>query len=67
MSLVRSLAVAIALGGLLATSLPVTADPGKITKYVLPDGTVVYSDKPVPGATTSGEVVVPPAPALIGR
>jgi hypothetical protein len=29
------------------------ADPGKITKYVLPDGRVVYSDKPVPGATAA--------------
>ena len=63
MSLVRSLAVAIALGGLVATALPVTADPGKITKYIFPDGTVVYSDKPVPGATAVGEIVVPPAPA----
>jgi hypothetical protein len=63
MSLVRSLAVAIALGLLVVTSLPVAADPGKITKYVLPDGTVVYSDKPVPGATVAGEVVIPPPPS----
>jgi hypothetical protein len=46
----------------LATVLPAGADPGKITKYVFPDGTVVYSDKPVPGATAVGEIVVPPAP-----
>ena len=63
MSLVRSLAVAIALGGLVATALPASADPGKITRYVFPDGTVVYSDKPVPGAAAVGEIVVPPAPA----
>jgi hypothetical protein len=63
MSLVHSLAVAIALGMLVATSLPAAADPSKITKYVFPDGTVVYSDKPVPGATAVGEVFVPPAPA----
>jgi hypothetical protein len=63
MSLVRSLTVAIALGVLVTTSFPVTADPGKITKYVLPDGTVVYSDKPVPDATAVSEIVVPPAPA----
>jgi len=42
MSLVRSLAIAIASGLLLAAGLPAGADPGKITKYVLPDGTVVY-------------------------
>lgn len=63
MSLVHSLAVAIALGALVTTSFPVTADPGRITKYVFPDGTVVYSDKPVPGATAVSEIVVPPAPA----
>jgi hypothetical protein len=37
------------------------ADPGKITKYVLPDGQVVYSDKPVPGATAAEEIVTEPA------
>ena len=48
---------------LLATAIPAGADPGKITKYVFPDGTVVYSDKPVPGATAVGEISVQPAPA----
>jgi hypothetical protein len=37
------------------------ADPGKITKYVLPDGRVVYSDKPVSGATAAEEIVTEPA------
>lgn len=63
MSRIRSIAIAAGLGLILATALPVSADPGKIIKYVLPDGTVVYSDKPVPGATASGEIIVPPAPA----
>lgn len=38
------------------------ADPGKITKYVLPDGRIVYSDKPVPGAKAAEEIVTEPAP-----
>ena len=63
MTRIRSIAVAAGLSVLLATALPSGADSGKITKYVLPDGTVVYSDKPVAGATASGEIVVPPAPA----
>lgn len=58
----RSVPVIICLGLLAATLPPAGADPGTITKYVLPDGTVVYSDKPVPGATAVGEIVVPPAP-----
>jgi hypothetical protein len=37
------------------------ADPGRITKYVLPDGRVVYSDKPVPGATAAEEILTEPA------
>ena len=62
MSRARSVPVIICLGLLLATVLPAGAEPGKITKYVFPDGSVVYSDKPVPGATAVGEVVVPPGP-----
>lgn len=62
-SLVRPLAVAIALGALVTTSFPVAADPGTITKYELPDGTIVYSDTPVPGAKVVGEIVVPPSPS----
>jgi hypothetical protein len=63
LSRARSVPVTIWLGVLLATTLPAGADPGKITKYVFPDGSVVYSDKPVPGATAVSEIVVPPAPA----
>ena len=29
-------------------------------KYVMPDGSTVYSDKPVPGGKLMGEVAVPP-------
>jgi hypothetical protein len=62
MSRARSGPVIVCLGLVLATALPAGADPGRITKYVFPDGTVVYSDKPVPGATAVSEIVVPPAP-----
>lgn len=62
MSRARSGPVIICLSLLLATALPAGADPGRITKYVFPDGTVVYSDKPVPGAAAVSEIVVPPAP-----
>ncbi len=31
-------------------------------RYVYPDGRVVYSDKPVPGARLQGEVAPPPPP-----
>lgn len=49
-----------------------TAQAGKIVKYTLPDGRVIYSDKPPPEATSSEEVTVeplqtfraPPAPPL---
>lgn len=58
----RARSLFVTAGLILATVLPAGADPGTITKYVLPDGTVVYSDKPVPGATAVGEIVVPPAP-----
>jgi len=33
---------------------------GKITKYTLPNGRVIYSDKPPPEATSSEEVTVEP-------
>lgn len=45
----------------LMTAVAAMADPGKITKYVYPDGRVVYSDKPVPGATAVAEIVTPPS------
>lgn len=38
------------------------ADAGRITKYVYPDGRVVYSDKPVPGARAEREILVEKAP-----
>jgi len=31
-------------------------------RFVMPDGRVVYSDQPVPGARLEGTVVTPPAP-----
>jgi hypothetical protein len=33
-----------------------------LKKYVTPDGNIVYSDKPVPGAKLVGEVQAPPPP-----
>jgi hypothetical protein len=55
---------ALLIWSVLATAVPigVLADPGTITKYVLPDGRVVYSDKPVPGAKAEKEIVVEPGP-----
>lgn len=47
--------------GLIAATIPlvsVVADPGAIGKYVYPDGRVVYSDKPVPGAKLEQEIKV---------
>lgn len=49
-----------------------TAQAGKIVKYTLPSGEVIYSDKPPPEATSGEEVSVeplqtfstPPAPPL---
>ena len=66
MSRARSGPVIVCLGLVLATALPAGADPGRITKYVFPDGTVVYSDKPVPGATAVSEIVVPPGNYFAG-
>ena len=45
------------------TAVAAMADPGKITRYVYPDGRVVYSDKPVPGATAVAEIVTEPSRA----
>lgn len=35
----------------------------KIGRYVFPDGRVVYSDQPVPGARLANELAPPPPPA----
>lgn len=51
--------------GLIAATIPLVsavADPGAIGKYVYPDGRVVYSDKPVPGARLEQEIKVEKAP-----
>jgi hypothetical protein len=46
---------------LLALMLAVgTAQAGKIVKYTLPSGEVIYSDKPPPEATSGEEVTVEP-------
>lgn len=34
-----------------------------VNKYVYPDGRVVYSDQPVPGAKRAGSLELPPAPS----
>jgi hypothetical protein len=39
------------------------ASAQKIGRYVFPDGRVVYSDQPVPGAKLVNEVAPPPPPA----
>jgi hypothetical protein len=59
---IRSVVITVALGLALTSIARVEADPGTITKYVFPDGRVVYSDTPVAGATAVGEVVVRPQP-----
>lgn len=38
--------------------LSAAADPSTIAKYVYPDGRVVYSDKPVPGARLEKEIKI---------
>ena len=32
-------------------------------RFVMPDGRVIYSDQPVPGARLDGTIVTPPAPS----
>jgi hypothetical protein len=39
-----------------------TAVAQKAYRYVYPDGRVIYSDKPVPGAKLQGELAAPPPP-----
>jgi hypothetical protein len=39
----------------------------KIGRYVFPDGRVVYSDQPVPGARLVNEVAPPPPPSAPAR
>lgn len=38
----------------------------KAYRYVYPDGRIVYSDRPVPGARLQGEVAPPPPPTAPG-
>lgn len=47
----------------LALAAAGAADAQKIGRYVFPDGRVVYSDQPVPGARLANEVAPPPPPA----
>ncbi|MFO1320942.1 MAG: DUF4124 domain-containing protein [Burkholderiales bacterium] len=48
-----------------ASSSPVMAQ--QLNKYVLPDGSVVYSDQPVPGATRAKAIESPPVPTAEQR
>jgi hypothetical protein len=48
------------LAGLAA--LAATAFAQKAYRYVYPDGRVIYSDKPVPGARLEGEIAAPAPP-----
>lgn len=52
---------------LLALAAAGAADAQKIGRYVFPDGRVVYSDQPVPGAKLANEVAPPPPPAAPAR
>ncbi|MFY9314505.1 MAG: DUF4124 domain-containing protein [Burkholderiales bacterium] len=47
---------------LAALTLPLPAGAQAIYKYVRPDGRVIYSDKPVPGAKLVEEFEPPPPP-----
>jgi hypothetical protein len=47
----------------LALAAASAADAQKIGRYVFPDGRVVYSDQPVPGAKLVNEVAPPPPPS----
>jgi hypothetical protein len=51
----------------LALAAAGAADAQKIGRYVFPDGRVVYSDQPVPGAKLANEVAPPPPPAAPAR
>lgn len=47
----------------LALAAAGAVDAQKIGRYVFPDGRVVYSDQPVPGAKLVNEVAPPPPPS----
>jgi hypothetical protein len=51
----------------LALAAAGAADAQKIGRYVFPDGRVVYSDQPVPGARLANEVAPPPPPSAPAR
>jgi hypothetical protein len=59
---IRSLLAAVAVAAMVVLAAP--AEAQRAFKYVFPDGRVVYSDKPVPGAKLEGEVQAPPPPAF---
>lgn len=50
----------------LLAALAGTAFAQKAFRYVYPDGRVIYSDKPVPGARLEGEIAAPPPPTAPG-
>jgi len=47
----------------LALAAATAVEAQKIGRYVFPDGRVVYSDQPVPGAKLVNEVAPPPPPS----
>jgi hypothetical protein len=51
------------LAALLLAAATAAAQAQAIGRYVFPDGRVVYSDQPVPGARLVNEVAPPPPPA----
>jgi len=60
------LASVVLVAALAGTACWQPAHAQKAYRYVYPDGRVVYSDKPVPGAKLQGEVAAPPPPTATG-
>jgi len=50
----------ISIAAILGLCIGATAYAQALQKYVMPDGRVVYSDKPVPGGKLVGEIAPPP-------
>jgi hypothetical protein len=60
----RLLLVTLSAMALLAS---LSAEGQRVFKYVMPDGSIVYSDKAIPGGRLEGEIAPPPAPATEPR
>lgn len=60
---IRLYVAAVLLAGAAAMPLRTAAQDRVLHKSILPDGSVVYADAPVPGATKVQKIAIPPAPA----